>query len=135
MGHSGFEIDKEIAMGCPDVDIVVGGHSNTFLWNGAQPDAEEIIGPYPFVVTSTAGKRVPVVQAYAFTKYLGKINLEFDGLGNLVSFEGNPILLNNSYPEDEVVLTAIQKYQPEIDAIKKEIVGHTKVKLRSIYFF
>lgn len=121
-------------MGCPDVDIVVGGHTNTFLWNGAQPDAEAIMGPYPFVVTSNAGKKVPVVQAYAFTKYLGKINLEFDGLGNLVNFEGNPILLNNSYPEDEIVLTAIQKYQPEIDAIKKEIVGHTKVrfKLRKI---
>lgn len=114
-------------MGCPDVDIVVGGHTNTFLWNGEQPDAEAIMGPYPFVVTSKTGKKVPIVQAYAFTKYLGKITLEFDGLGNLVKFEGNPILLDSSYPEDEVVLTAIQKYVPDIDAIKKEIVGKTKV--------
>lgn len=127
LGHSGFEIDKEIAMGCPDVDIVVGGHTNTFLWNGEQPDDEVVMGPYPFVVTTSAGKKVPVVQAYAFTKYLGKITLEFDSLGNLVEFEGNPILLNNSYPEDEVVLTAIQKYQPQIDEIKREIVGKTKV--------
>lgn len=115
-------------MGCPDVDIVVGGHSNTFLWNGVQPNAEEVIGPYPFVVTTTAGKKVPVVQAFAFTKYLGKITLDFDSLGNLVNFEGNPILLDSSFPEDQVVLTAIEKYQPEIDAIKKEIVGKTKVR-------
>lgn len=122
-------------MGCPDVDIVVGGHTNTFLWNGEQPDAEVAMGPYPFVVTTTAGKKVPVVQAYAFTKYLGKITLDFDNLGNLVHFEGNPILLNSSLPEDEVVLAAITKYQPEIDAIKKEIVGKTKVRETTIPTF
>lgn len=40
LGHSGFEMDKTIAREVPEVDLVVGGHTNTFLWNGKQPDIE-----------------------------------------------------------------------------------------------
>lgn len=34
VGHSGFPTDKLIAEKVPDVDVVVGGHSNTFLYSG-----------------------------------------------------------------------------------------------------
>ena len=34
LGHSGFPTDKLIAEKVPDVDVVVGGHSNTFLHSG-----------------------------------------------------------------------------------------------------
>lgn len=34
LGHSGFTADKLIAQQVPDLDIVVGGHTNTFLYNG-----------------------------------------------------------------------------------------------------
>lgn len=34
VGHAGFDIDKKIAKEIDDVDVVVGGHSNTFLWTG-----------------------------------------------------------------------------------------------------
>jgi len=34
VGHSGFAIDKEIARQVEGVDIVVGGHTNTFLYTG-----------------------------------------------------------------------------------------------------
>ena len=41
VGHSGFEKDQEIAKNVPDVDVVVGGHSNTFLYNGQSPSSPE----------------------------------------------------------------------------------------------
>lgn len=75
LGHSGYEMDKEIAKNCPLVDIVIGGHSNTFLYNGEQPDIEQIQGPYPTVIEQKSGKKVPVIQAYAYTKYLGELKL------------------------------------------------------------
>lgn len=75
LGHSGYDTDKEIAKNCALVDVVIGGHSNTFLYSGAQPDIENIDGLYPTVITQSGGKRVPVVQAYAFTKYLGELEL------------------------------------------------------------
>ena len=34
LGHAGFEIDKRIAREVEDIDIVVGGHTNTFLYTG-----------------------------------------------------------------------------------------------------
>lgn len=69
-------MDKRVALECPLVDLVIGGHDNTFLWNGEQPDTENPKGPYPLVVVQPSGKRVPVVQAYAFTKYLGKLTIQ-----------------------------------------------------------
>lgn len=75
LGHSGYEVDMEIAKNCPLIDIVIGGHSNTFLYTGEQPDIEQPDGPYPTVIKQSSGKEVPVVQAYAFTKYLGEVEL------------------------------------------------------------
>ena len=34
LGHSGIEVDIEIAKSIPDIDIVIGGHTNTFLYTG-----------------------------------------------------------------------------------------------------
>lgn len=34
LGHSGFEMDVEIAKQVVDIDLVIGGHSNTFLYTG-----------------------------------------------------------------------------------------------------
>lgn len=76
LGHSGYRKDQEIARNCPEVDIVIGGHTNTFLFNGPQPSVESIDGPYPTMITQKSGKQVPVLQAYAYTKYLGKLHVK-----------------------------------------------------------
>lgn len=34
LGHSGFTVDQDIAKKVRGVDVVVGGHSNTFLFTG-----------------------------------------------------------------------------------------------------
>lgn len=34
LGHSGFLVDQDIARKVRGVDVVVGGHSNTFLFTG-----------------------------------------------------------------------------------------------------
>ena len=34
VGHAGIEMDKRIAKEVDGVDIVVGGHTNTFLYTG-----------------------------------------------------------------------------------------------------
>lgn len=75
LGHSGLDVDKTIAEKCKDVDVVIGGHSHTFLYTGTPPDAEVPVSTYPVIVRRADGKQVPVVQAYAFTKYLGYLHL------------------------------------------------------------
>lgn len=82
LGHSGYNVDQEIARKCPLVDAVIGGHTNTFLYNGEQPNVEKPEGPYPTVIKQASGKEVPVVQAYAYTKYLGELKLSVSELRN-----------------------------------------------------
>lgn len=75
LGHSGYDKDQEIARDCPLVDIVVGAHSHSFLYTGTPPDTDFVEGPYPTVVEQKSGKKVPVVQASAFSKYMGILKL------------------------------------------------------------
>lgn len=129
LGHSGFEMDKLIAQKVKGVDVVVGGHSNTFLYTGTPPSKETPAGNYPFIVTSDDGRKVPVVQAYAFGKYLGYLKVEFDNKGNVVSSHGNPILLNSSIPEDPVIKADINNWRIKLDNYSTQELGRTIVYL------
>lgn len=66
---------------------------------GTPPSTEVAAGPYPFMVRSDDGRDVPVVQAFAFGKYLGHLKVTFDQAGNVVEAKGNPILMDSSIPE------------------------------------
>ncbi|CAG5033242.1 unnamed protein product [Parnassius apollo] len=129
LGHSGFLKDIEIAENVEGIDLVIGGHSNTFLWNGTTPDSEDVQGPYPTYVKQTSGKLVPVVQAYAYTKYLGKLHMLFDSNGDVISIDGNPILLDNSIPQDSEILKIVERYRSDVVNITEEVIGNTSVVL------
>ncbi|EDW32022.1 GL11430 [Drosophila persimilis] len=129
LGHAGIEKDKEIARDCPDVDIVVGGQSHTFLYTGKPPDKELPEDRYPTIVFKPDGIKVLVLQAYAFTKYLGFIDLEFDNVGNLLSFKGNPILLDNSVEPRRDVQELLDRKRKVIDDMEQHVVGTTMVHL------
>ena len=97
VGHSGFEKDKEIAEKIAELDIVVGGHTNTFLFTGEKPPSIEIPeDKYPVVFDHGFDGKTLVVQAFAYGKYLGKLDVVFDDNGKVVDFGGNPILLDNN---------------------------------------
>ncbi|XP_017679536.1 PREDICTED: 5'-nucleotidase [Lepidothrix coronata] len=128
LGHSGFTVDKNIAQKVKGVDVVIGGHTNTFLYTGTPPSTEVPAGPYPFMVDSDDGRKVPVVQAYAYGKYLGYLNVTFDKKGNVVEAVGNPILLDSSIPEDEHIKEEVEKWRENLGNYSKEI-GKTNVYL------
>ncbi|TDG98843.1 hypothetical protein EPR50_G00205150 [Perca flavescens] len=52
LGHSGFDVDRDIAKRVRGVDVVIGGHTNTFLYTGKHPSTEVPAGVYPFMVSS-----------------------------------------------------------------------------------
>lgn len=101
VGHSGFEKDVQLAKAIPDLDVVVGGHSNTFLYTGRQlPSIEQPEGEYPVVVEHAPTKqKTLVLEAFAYGKYLGKLDAVFDANGHIVSYAGQPIYLNGSVPQ------------------------------------
>lgn len=130
LGHSGYEVDKRIAAEVPLVDVVIGAHTHTFLWNGPPEDIEVPVDVYPKVITQTGGKKVPVVQGYAYNKYLGRLNLTFDKNGDLVGFEGQPELLETSIRQDGDVLDLLDYYH-KIEASKSTFVGTSGVVLEA----
>ncbi|EDV36776.1 uncharacterized protein Dana_GF13129 [Drosophila ananassae] len=129
LGHSGYQTDMDIALRCPDVDIVVGGQSHTFLYTGKAPHTDIAEGPYPTIVIKPDGRKVLVLQAYAYTKYLGKIHLEFDRGGNLLTFKGNPVLLDSTFKASQDIQDYLQKYRQVISDMEDHVVGTTTVFL------
>ncbi|KAG9493666.1 hypothetical protein GDO78_001511 [Eleutherodactylus coqui] len=129
LGHSGFETDKLIAQKVRGVDVVVGGHTNTFLYTGTPPSNDVPVGNYPFIVNSDDGRSVPVVQAYAFGKYLGYLNVTFDEQGNVLHSSGNPILLDSNIPEDSTLLLEVNKWREQLNNFSAQVIGKTLVFL------
>lgn len=72
------------------------------------------------------------MQAYAYTKYLGKLHLIFDSNGEIISNDGNPILLDNFIQQDPAVLDVINKYPENIIKISDVTVGSSSVILDGI---
>ncbi|XP_069052677.1 5'-nucleotidase [Lepisosteus oculatus] len=133
LGHSGFETDKMIAKKVKGIDVVVGGHTNTFLYTGQPPSKEVPAGSYPFMVDSDDGRKVPVVQAYAFGKYLGYLKVSFDDKGNVLKSYGNPILLNSSIPEDTNVRAEVDRWKKALANYSSQIIGETLVYLNGTF--
>ncbi|XP_072437242.1 5'-nucleotidase [Chiloscyllium punctatum] len=129
LGHSGFETDKQIAKKVRGVDVVVGGHSNTFLYTGAPPSNNIPVGEYPYWVKSDDGRNVPVVQAYAYGKYLGHLKTTFNDMGIVTKAEGNPILLDSSIAQDKVLLADVNSWKKALANFGKEYIGKTLVYL------
>ncbi|XP_029640954.1 5'-nucleotidase-like [Octopus sinensis] len=129
LGHAGIEMDKKIAREVEGVDIVIGGHTNTFLYNGDPPSIEKPEGSYPEVITQKGGEKVLVVQEFAYGKYLGRLKVEFDSQGRVKSWSGNPILLNNSVEQDPDILLKMEPFQKKMAKLMKTFVGQSSVLL------
>merc|ERR1711971_996024 len=139
LGHSGYDIEQELARSVPDLDLVVGGHSRTFLYTQVPdtplPSIEEPKGDYPTFITQESGKVVPVVQAYCYTKYLGQLKLRFDSSGDLmtpVPSEGGvyavPELLDGSTIQSSEALAAMEKWKANLTEFQ-EVLGQNELLL------
>ena len=114
LSHSGFATDLVIAQNTTDVDLIVGGHSNTFLSN--TDDGAD--GPYPEMMNG-----VPIVQAFAYGKYLGELVITFDNDGNVVSATGEPILIDASVEEDAATKARVAELAAPLDEIRNRVVA------------
>lgn len=119
--HVGYPRDLAMIAKIPDVDVVVGGHTHTLLSNTAK-GAE---GPYPTWSDNPGGYKVPVVQAYQYSKYLGDIKIVFDDAGVVKSAEGEPILMDKSITPDPAFLARVAELKKPIEDMKKKVVGNS----------
>ncbi len=125
LSHLGYKPDLELAQAVSGVDIVVGGHTNTFLSNAYSG----ALGGYPTVLESASGEPVLVVQADTKTIYLGRLDVEFDGAGVLSDWDGDAILLSRYITPDPELSDLIAVLAEPIAELTSQRVGETSVAL------
>ncbi|CAH2052260.1 unnamed protein product, partial [Iphiclides podalirius] len=133
LSHCGLDIDKQIAnKHGKHVDIIVGGHSHSLLWNGPSPSGEDVAGPYPVFIETTDDKKhqVLIVQASAFTKYMGNLTVYFDYLGRYVKWDGGPVFLDRSIPEDPEIKKKLIPYAKLVHDAENVPIGKSLNDLR-----
>ena len=121
LSHVGYKRDQEIAAAVDGIDVIVGGHSHTLLSN----TDEKAAGPYPTLVKNPSGDDVPIVTAYAYSKYLGDLSLTFDDDGKLTAVSGAPILLDASIEPDEEFTARVAELNEPLEELKKREVGES----------
>uniref|UniRef100_A0A0K8R820 5'-nucleotidase n=1 Tax=Ixodes ricinus TaxID=34613 RepID=A0A0K8R820_IXORI len=122
---------KKIAKEVKGLNLIVGGHTNTFLYNGESPDNDTIQGPYPTKVERDDGTFALVTQDFWFGKYLGHLKLQFHRNGTLKAWSGNPILLDHNVEQDKATLEMLEPYRQAVEKAGEEYIGISKVLLEA----
>jgi len=121
--HLGLERDKELARSVNGVDVIVGGHSHTYLGPGSTE------GPYPIVEHAPDGAPVLVVTAARATRYLGDLSITFDAAGIPAAWTGGPRELVPALPQEEAMTRLVANYAETLVRYRTEIVGRHNVKM------
>lgn len=119
LSHVGYERDKQIAAAVDGIDVIVGGHSHTLL----SSTDEKAAGPYPTLVKNPAGTEVPIVTAYAYSKYLGDLSVTFDDKGVVTATSGAPKLLDKSVTPDATVAARVAELAKPLEEIRQKEVS------------
>ncbi len=114
LSHSGYGVDQRVAENTKGVDVIVGGHTNTLLSN----THEGAVGPYPTVVNG-----VQIVQAYAYGKYLGELNVTFNDAGEITTAAGDLLIMDASVAEDETTKARIGELALPLEEIRSKVVA------------
>jgi 5'-nucleotidase / UDP-sugar diphosphatase len=108
--HIGVDEDKRLAQTCPRINVIIGGHSHTALFE-------------PLRVGDTV-----ICQAGAYAKYLGRLDLEVSE-GKVTNYSGALILLGPDVKEDEEIKSIIDAYKKLMDDRLTEVIGRTEIFL------
>lgn len=95
ISHIGYDEDIKLGKSVSGIDVIVGGHSHTLLGDkdafgalGIKPQ-----GSYPTVVKCPQGKDVLIVQAWRWGRVIGLLKVDFDEMGDVKGYSGNPVLV------------------------------------------
>lgn len=101
--HIGYQNDQDWIANIEGVDIVVGGDSHTLLGEFGYT-----AGPYATVIEKDDGTKTCVVQAWEYSKVVGKLDIDIDEKGNVLSCGGAPFFPLN--PDKVEVRDASPRY-------------------------
>ncbi|MEL7099534.1 MAG: bifunctional metallophosphatase/5'-nucleotidase [Pseudomonadota bacterium] len=112
--HLGLPADMRLAEAVTGADLIIGGHSHTLLSN----TDDKAAGSYPMMVNG-----VPIATAYAYSKYLGKLEVTFNDAGEVTAISGDPILLDASVAEDPDTLARMAELAAPLNELREQVVS------------
>ena len=118
LSHVGYNRDQEIVAAVDGISAIIGGHSHTRMSN-----TEEGAVEYATLVASPSGRAVPIVQAFAFSRYLGELQLDFAEDGAVVSASGDTVLLDASFAPAEDIEALIAPLAAPIERLVRAPVA------------
>lgn len=114
LSHSGADKDIETAKKIPGIDVIVGGHSHTFMEKA--------------YMCQNKGRKTIVVQAGEFGIKLGRLDLDFDKNG-INNYNYKLLPLDETVLEDKKTAKKVAELNREVDKIKAEKLGFLNVPL------
>lgn len=121
LSHVGYELDRELATRHPELDIIVGGHSHSYLGNLAIQGFPAPMGSYPEVIGSTM-----IVQAWEWAKVAGLLQVDFDRSGRISKIKkATPIPVDDTITPDPRIETVVTALRKPIQALQNQPVGNT----------
>jgi 5'-nucleotidase/UDP-sugar diphosphatase len=122
MGYSpyGDEIDSDVllAEGVAGIDVIIGGHSHTFL------------DPAVMISSDVNPEGTLIAQTGRYATYLGKVNVGFIG-GEVVLREGY-LIPAGSLPVDPEMVAYLQPFMDELDAYTSTEIGQTTAPIDAL---
>jgi 2',3'-cyclic-nucleotide 2'-phosphodiesterase (5'-nucleotidase family) len=111
-----WDNDLELAKAVEGIDVIVGGHTHVKL------DAP--------VLETTGIEPTVIVQANEYNKFLGDLDVTFDGSGKVIANAGKLIDIAAYAKSDAAVQQVLDtKYLPKIAELKATVVGTTATDL------
>ena len=124
LSHVGFNRDQEIAAQVDGISAIVGGHSHTLLSNTV-----EGAPAYATMVENPSGRAVPIVQAEAYSKYLGELAITFDADGYVTEATGDTLILDASIEPDAEIEARIAELAGPIETMKATEIGEVSAPI------
>lgn len=108
--HLGVEKDKKLGLLCPGIDVIVGGHSHTALFE-------------PVKLGDTL-----VCQAGAYARYVGRLDVDVKD-GRIENYKGELIKLDGTIEEDPGISSTLQKYSSKMAPFFNEVIGSSDIEM------
>ncbi len=129
--HIGYDVlnkvdDVELARNSKDIDIIIGGHSHTFV-DPSTPDKT------PYWIKNAAGRDVLVAQTGKYGKNVGYIKLDLDNFADRnIDYEYIPVTDRFS-PDayDKEMQAFLAPYKHRVDSVNSRVIGYSLHEMRN----
>lgn len=130
LSHVGYEADIRLARQLDGVDVIIGGDSHTLLGEFSRVGLPDAQGPYPTIVKGVSGHPVCIGQAAAYGRVFGRMRIQFDAQGNVLSCDGQAsLVIGDEFARADAGQQWVEIEGDEASALRSRLSGIPAVSI------